>query len=48
MPQMPRTSKKATKIAYAILGKPANMKRRSAKEKKVDNTLFRIDAWRMK
>jgi hypothetical protein len=35
MPSMPRTSAKATKLAYALLGKPANVaKVRKRKPKK--------------
>ncbi len=36
MPIMFRTNKKATKIAYAVLGKPANMKK--TKIKKSENS----------
>lgn len=32
MPMMPRPSGKATKIAYKILGKPANMESKKPKE----------------
>ncbi len=48
MPAMPRINKKATKIAYSIIGKPANMQKRTEKEKKVIDSLFIQDAWRMK
>lgn len=41
MPAMKRLKGKATKIAYAILGKPANMQytRRSVEETRVNNRL---------
>lgn len=38
MPSMPRTSSKATKIFYSILGKPANMVQ-SKRRAKGHNTL---------
>lgn len=34
MPIMPRTNKKATRIAYSILGVPANMKKATRKKYK--------------
>ena len=41
MPAAPRPNKKATKIAWAILGKPANMQfKPSEKEKYIDRRLL--------
>jgi len=42
MPAMPRMTGKARKIAYAILGKPANMtvKRTKAQEKLNRNLIY--------
>ena len=48
MPAMPRMNRKAIKIFYAIQGKPANMVKKTEKEKKTDDQLFIQDAWRMK
>lgn len=39
MPAMPRTSSKATAIAYAILGKPAGMQKQSVRQQKTDKVL---------
>ena len=40
MPAMPRPEGKATKIAYAILGEPENMKvKKSPKKKREDKEL---------
>jgi hypothetical protein len=36
MPAMPRSKSKATKVAYAILGKPANLQPQKEKERKKD------------
>lgn len=40
MPGMPRIPGKGKKIAYAILGVPANMKKSNKKEKRVDKQLI--------
>lgn len=40
MPQAPRPEGKAKKIAYAILGKPANLQKKSKKEKQIDKVLL--------
>lgn len=40
MPAMPRISGKAKKIAYNILGVPANMQKVSPKQKKIDKRLL--------
>lgn len=41
MPAMPRVPGKATKIAYAILGKPANLRSvPSEKQKWINRRLF--------
>jgi len=40
MPAMPRTSKKAIKIAYKILGVPANMKKYKKVNRKVQKQLL--------
>lgn len=41
MPAAPRSNKKATKIAWSILGKPANMQfKPSEKEKEIDRRLL--------
>lgn len=41
MPAMPRVKGKATKIAYKILGKPANIAfKRDKKEKEVNRRLI--------
>ncbi len=40
MPGMPRPSSKATKIAFAILGKPANMQKQPKKKKRVNQVLL--------
>lgn len=37
MPTMPRFNKKATKIAYAILGKPHNMRKDPRRSQKGEN-----------
>ena len=37
---MPRPDGKAKKIAYAILGKPANQKKKSKKQKEIDKILL--------
>lgn len=45
---MPRTNKKATKIAFKILGKPANMQKQNKvyKERKPDYGIHRsLDAF---
>ena len=39
MPGMPRTSKKATKIAYNIIGVPVNMKKYKKVNRKVEKRL---------
>lgn len=40
MPAMPRFNKKATKIAFALLGKPANLQKRlTYKDSKVKQRL---------
>lgn len=39
MPTMPRTSKQARKIAYRVLGKPLNMRKKSKWELKLDKLL---------
>lgn len=40
MPAMPRIKGKSTKIAYKIMGVPANMQRKRSKvEKKIDKRL---------
>lgn len=40
MPAMPRVKGKATKIAFAILGKPLNFKKRDKKEQKINQRLL--------
>ena len=41
MPSAPRTNKKASKIAFNIIGKPENMKsKKNKKEKKMDAVLL--------
>lgn len=48
MPGMPRIDSKVTKIAYAILGKPQNMQKRSKKDKRIDKKLFYEETYRVK
>lgn len=49
MPQAIRSNKKATKIAYAIIGKPQNLNDRSIfKDEKVDLQIIRQDTYRVK
>ena len=38
--QAPRPRGKAEKIAFALIGKPANFKKKSAKEKELDKILL--------
>lgn len=40
MAATPRPKGKPTKIAYAILGKPATMDKKDEKEKKIDKRLI--------
>jgi hypothetical protein len=40
MPVMIRPSKKASHIAYALIGKPANMKKRAYRKRKIDDALL--------
>lgn len=47
MPAMPRMKDKATKIAYKILGVPANIAaRKTPEQKEIDRRLSREDTWR--
>ena len=49
MPAMPRQNKKATKIAYRILGKPANLKAKTnEKEKSVKARLIFEETMRVR
>jgi hypothetical protein len=49
MPVMPRISKKATKIAYSILGVPQNMKYKPTKaEKALNARLIFLETTRIK
>lgn len=41
MPVMPRSNKKATKIAFALLGTPANMRKMTRKQRKRQKMLQR-------
>jgi len=43
MPAMPRTSSKATKIAYRILGVPANIQYKPTKRQKRINKRLVLD-----
>jgi len=38
--QAPRPRGKAEKIAFSLIGKPANFKKKSAKEKELDRILL--------
>ena len=38
--QAPRPKGKAEKIAFSLIGKPANFKKKSAKEKELDKILL--------
>ena len=40
MPGMPRPSGKATKLAFALLGKPANLQKQPKKKKRVNKILL--------
>ena len=40
MPTMPRFDLKSQKIAYAIMGTPPNMRKRSKRDKDVDRRLL--------
>jgi len=40
MPAMPRPDDKPKKIAYAILGKPANLKKKSKKQRDLNKRLI--------
>lgn len=40
MPAMVRPHGKGTKVAFAILGKPANLQKRPKKKKQVDRVLL--------
>jgi hypothetical protein len=40
MPAMLRMNDKCRKIAYAILGKPANLKKKSSKDSRIDKRLL--------
>lgn len=40
MPLMPRLSKKSERIAYAILGKPANMTKSTPKQQELNRKLL--------
>lgn len=47
MPVMPRMNKKAKKIAYLILGKPANLRfKPNKKQIAIDKRLQWEDTWR--
>ena len=49
MPTMPRMKGKATKIAFAILGKPANLSHKpSKKEQFIDRRLLYEETYRVK
>ncbi len=48
MPTMIRPKGEATKIAYSILGKPANMENKSIFNKNVDSALLRQQTYRLK
>ena len=49
MPSMPRFDTKATKIAYKILGVPANIKaKRTPKQEKINKQLVFQETTRMK
>lgn len=49
MPAMPRTKNRATRVAYKIMGVPANVAhKRSAAEKKIDKRLLYEDTFRVR
>jgi len=48
MPVMLRPNGKAKKIAYAILGKPANMNKRTPKERELDRRLLYEESYRVR
>lgn len=50
MPSAPRTKSKATKIAYKILGVPANMRKqpKDAEQKKIDKALLYQETFRVR
>lgn len=50
MPGMPRLGKKSTKIAYKILGVPANLRptRKSKHQKDLDKRLLYDDTFRVR
>ncbi len=48
MPAMLRPEGKAKRIAYAILGKPANMQKRTKKERFVDRRLLFEETYRVR
>ena len=49
MPVMPRSNKKATKIAFDILGTPANyLEKKTARQKKIDRRLLFHDTARVR
>jgi hypothetical protein len=45
---MLRPNGKAKKIAYAILGKPANMNKRTPKERELDRRLLYEESYRVR
>jgi len=49
MPSMPRIDKKANKIAFDLIGKPANLHRKSRKKQaKINEQLLRQETTRIK
>lgn len=48
MPAMPRYSKRAMAIAYNILGKPANMQKRTKAQKELDAKITALEIVRIK
>lgn len=49
MPAFPRFNKLATKIAYSVLGKPANISfKRSAEQERVNKQLLSQESSRVK
>lgn len=48
MPAMPRLDNKTRKIAYKILGVPANMFKKTKKEQKLDDDLARYETVRIR
>ena len=49
MPGMPRLNKKTTKIAYDILGVPANMRvKKTKKQKEINDRLVQEETMRVR